>query len=195
MPNGAILRRSLYGDLSINWGWLLALGILQLVMGVVGLAMTVAFTLATVLLFGLFLIIAGVAQIVQTFTAKGWRSNMLHVAIAVLYLVLGLVIINNPVLASLAVTLSLGFLFTITGVIRAVMAFQMKNSKNWGWYVLNAIVSIILGLLIIAQWPTSGLWIIGLFVAIELIFDGWSSIMIALAAHESARSGIETLNL
>jgi uncharacterized membrane protein HdeD (DUF308 family) len=188
MSNGIAVGRSLYGDLTVNWGWLLALGILQLVLGIIGLAMTVALTLATVLVFGVFLIIEGIAQIVHTFTARGWKSGMLHLAIAVLYLITGLVIVYNPVAASLSVTLFIGFLFTIMGVIRGVMAFQMKNSKNWGWYVLSAIVSIVLGFMIIAQWPSSAFWVIGLFEAVELIFDGWTSVMIAFAAHEMRKS-------
>lgn len=188
MSNGIAVSRSLYGDLAVNWGWLLALGILQLILGVIGLAMTVSLTLATVLVFGVFLIIAGVAQIVHTFTARGWRSGLLHLAIAVLYLLIGLDIVLNPIAASLVATLIIGFLFTFTGVVRGVMAFQMKNSRNWGWYVLSAIVSIILGLMIIARWPTSAFWVIGLFVAVELIFDGWASIMIALAAHEAGKA-------
>jgi uncharacterized membrane protein HdeD (DUF308 family) len=188
MPNGIAVSRSLYGDLSINWGWLLALGIIQLVLGIIGLAMTVTLTLATILVYGIFLLVAGVAQLVHSFYAKGWRSVLLHVAIAALYVITGLVIIYNPVLASLAVTLFIGFLFTFTGVIRGIMAFQMKNSKSWGWYLLSAAVSIILGLIIVAQWPVSALWVIGLFVAVELIFNGWASIMIALAAHDLSKS-------
>ncbi len=188
MPNGITADRSFFGDLAMNWGWLLALGIIQLVLGIIGLAMTVSLTVATILVYGILLLIAGGAQIVQSFSAKGWRSILLHVAIAVLYVIIGLVIIYNPLVASLAVTLAIGFLFTITGVIRGIMAFQMKNSKNWGWYLLSAAASIILGLLIVTQWPTSALWVIGLFVALELIFNGWASIMLAITAHDLSKA-------
>ena len=119
----------------------------------------------------------------HSFAAKGWRSILLHIAIAGSYVIIGLVIIYNPLLASLAVTIAIGFLFTITGIIRGIMAFQMKNSKNRGWYLLSAAVSIILGLIIVTQWPISALWVIGLFVAVELIFNGWASIMLAITAH------------
>ncbi len=103
--------------------------------------------------------------------------------------------VYNPVIASLAATLAIGFLFTVTGVVRGVMAFQMKNSENWGWYVLSAVVSIILGILILAQWPVSAFWVIGLFVAIELIFNGWASVMLAFAAHEMAKEGTGNLHV
>lgn len=191
MSNGISVSRSLYGDLAVNWGWLLALGIIQLILGIIGLTMTVSLTLATVLVFGVFLIIAGVAQIVHTFTARGWKSGLLNLAIAVLYLITGLVIVFNPVRASLAATLFIGLLFTFTGITRGIMAFQMKNSKNWEWYVLSALVSIILGFMIIARWPISAFWVIGLFVAVELIFNGWTSIMIALAARETGKAESE----
>jgi uncharacterized membrane protein HdeD (DUF308 family) len=73
------------------------------------------------------------------------------------------------------------------------MAFHFKGFKNWFWPLLSGIISIILGLIIINQWPVSGLWVIGLFVAVELITNGWSAVMIALAAREAgkATSGLQ----
>ena len=66
------------------------------------------------------------------------------------------------------------------------MAFRFKGFKNWFWPLLSGAVSIILGLMIINQWPVSGLWVIGLFVAVELMANGWSSIMITLSGAEGA---------
>ena len=177
-------QKAVLGELSHKWGWLLALGIIQIILGTVGLGMTFGLTLATILVYGIFLLISGGAQIVHAFTAWGWKNLVLHLLIAVLYVLAGIIVINNPLAASLFLTLCIGFVLLATGVIRSIMGFRFKGSKNWLWPLLSGIVSILLGLMIISQWPVSGLWVIGMFVAVELIINGWSGVMTALAARE-----------
>jgi uncharacterized membrane protein HdeD (DUF308 family) len=173
------------GDLKKNWGWLLALGILFIILGFIGLGMMIALTVASVLFLGVLLLIAAVAQIINAFKSKGWKSIALHILNAILYGIAGVVIIINPLIASIVFTLVLGFLILVVGIARIVMAFHIKGMKGWGWPLVGGIISIILGLLIIAQWPVSGLWVIGLFVAIEMIVSGWSYIFVALAARHA----------
>ena len=176
---------SVLGDLKKNWGWLLALGILLLILGFIGLGMEIALTIASVLFLGILLLIAAVAQIIHAFKGKGWKSISLHILNAILYGVAGVVMISRPLFASIVFTLALGFIILVVGIVRIVMAFHIKGMKGWGWPLVGGIISIILGLLIIAQWPISGLWVIGLFVAIEMIVSGWSYIFVALAARHA----------
>jgi uncharacterized membrane protein HdeD (DUF308 family) len=190
MSNDTALIRSLdqaavFGNLSQKWGWLLALGLIQLILGIIGLGMTFGLTLVTILVYGIFLLIGGGAQIVQIFVARGWKGIVMHLLIAVLYVLAGIIIIANPLAASLILTLFIGFVLLTTGVLRSIMAFRFKRFKNWFWPLLSGMVSILLGLMIINQWPVSGLWVIGLFVAVELMVNGWSSIMIALVARKA----------
>ena len=178
---------AVFGTVKRNWGWLLALGIVSIVLGTVGLYMTFALTLATVLLFGVLILAGGVLQVAHAFTCKGWKSVVGHVLIAILYVAAGLLILIDPILASSVLTLALAGVLIAVGVIRIQMAFQLRSAvAGWYWPLLSGIVSIVLGGIIIAHWPVSGLWVIGLFVAVELIFHGWSYIFIALAARKAA---------
>jgi uncharacterized membrane protein HdeD (DUF308 family) len=159
----------------------------SIVLGTVGLYMTFALTLATVLLFGVLILAGGVLQVAHAFTCKGWKSVVGHVLIAILYVAAGLLILIDPILASSVLTLALAGVLIAVGVIRIQMAFQLRSAvAGWYWPLLSGIVSIVLGGIIIAHWPVSGLWVIGLFVAVELIFHGWSYIFIALAARKAA---------
>jgi uncharacterized membrane protein HdeD (DUF308 family) len=180
------------GDLIHNWGWLLAQGLLLVVLGTVGLGMTIWLTLASVFIFGVFLVIGGGVQIFQTFKCKGWESILWHGLIAVLYLLAGLSIMTDPLAASTLITLLLAGALIGIGVVRLIMAFQLRGLKNWGWPLVGGIAAIVLGFMILARWPVSGFWVIGLFVAIEMIFSGWSSIFIALAAREVGRKNAPT---
>lgn len=180
-------QRALFGDVQKHWGWLLALGVFCLILGTLGFGMTFGLTLASVLFFGILLVAGGIVQLIEAFKCQGWKSVLWHVLIALLYVWGGIVMITDPVLASKVLTLMLAWILIAVGVFRIIMAFQLRPVDGWFWPLLSGIVSILLGLMIIAQWPLSGLWVIGLFVAIELIFNGWAYVFIALAARKISR--------
>ncbi|WP_195912515.1 HdeD family acid-resistance protein, partial [Legionella pneumophila] len=98
-----------------------------------------------------------------------------------LYIAAGCIVLYDPFLASTLITAFLAAMLIIIGLTRMIMAFALKDSKGWGWLLLAGITAIILGILILMQWPISGLWIIGLFIAIELIVTGWTYIFIAIS--------------
>jgi uncharacterized membrane protein HdeD (DUF308 family) len=177
-----------FGELQKNWGWLLAMGIISVVLGTIGLGMTFALTLASILFFGVLILVDGGLQFFQAFKCKGWKGVSWHVIIALLYVVAGIAIVKNPLFASAVLTLVLAWTIIAVGIVRSVIAFQHRGTGGWVWALLGGIVSILLGIMILAEWPVSGMWIIGLFVAIELIFNGWSQIMLALAAKHAVNA-------
>ena len=165
-----------------KWGWLVALGIAFIVLGVIGLGMTTSLTLVGIVFFAWLLIIGGVLQIVQTFQVSGWKSVLWHVVLAILYILAGAIVLYNPVQGAVTLTLFLGIVFVVTGIARSIMSFQLRPEPVWGWVLFSGIVSIILGLMILAQCPVSSLWLIVLMISVELIANGWSYLIIGLAA-------------
>ena len=177
----------LFGELEKNWGWLLAFGLASIVLGTIGLGMTFVLTQATIVFFGVLLVVGGVFQLLHSLKCRGWKSTGWHVLIALLYVAGGILMVLNPVVAGLTLTLFLAVILVAVGILRIFMAFQMRPAKGWWWPLLAGIVSAALGVMIFAEWPQSGLWIIGLFVAIELIFNGWSYLFVALAARAAGK--------
>jgi len=175
----------MFGDLQKNWGWLLALGILFLILGAIGIGMSVALTVVGVLYFGVLLLIGGGVQLWQSFKCKGWKSVSWHVVIALVYLIAGALAVYDPVGAAVGLTLVIAIALLVTGTTRLAMSFQLKPAGAWVWTLLSGIMSIILGGIILVQWPATGLWVIGLVIAIELIVNGWSYIFVALAARNA----------
>ncbi|KTD06798.1 HdeD family acid-resistance protein [Legionella jamestowniensis] len=172
-------------ELNRNWGWLLTLGILFVILGGLGLGMVVGLTLASMLFLGVLLIIGGFLQIVDVFKARRWKAVAWHAFIAILYLIGGALIIYDPFLASTLITAMLATVLIIIGLSRFVMAITLRGSKGWGWLLLAGIIAIALGVMILMHWPLSGLWIIGLFIAVELIVDGWTYIFLALSMRRA----------
>jgi len=163
----------------------MALGILFVALGTVGLATLFTATLASILYLGALLLIGGTVQTVQAFTFHGWRNIVSHLLMGALYLLAAYLVVTNPVAMSLTLTLVLAATLVGLGVVRGVTAVMHREYSRWGWLLFSGILTTLLGAMIMAQWPISGFWAIGLFVAIDLIFHGWSYIGLALAVKDA----------
>ncbi len=172
-----------------QWWWMLLLGVLMLLLGIVAISSAVYMLLtgvAMIILFGITLMVAGIGELVVSFWAGQWRGATVHVLAGILYLVLGFVMLNHPVEMLTALTFIMGVAFLIGGLFRIVAAMQIKF-HNWGWPLLNGIVTVLLGILILKGWPENAPWVIGLFVGIELIFDGLAWAMLAFDVKRAPR--------
>lgn len=180
--DSANINDEVFGELKKNWAWMLSLGIVMVMLGVIGLGMTVLFNEIVVMYFGFLLLFGSGVQLMQAFRAEAWKGRVWHVLIALVYIVGGIIAVTEPVIAGMTLALLIAWTLIVIGVLRLFMALQMRGAAGWLWTLLGGVLSVVLGVMIINEWPQSGLWVIGLFVAIEILFAGWSQIMIALAA-------------
>ena len=164
-----------------NWGWILGLGILFLILGMIGLGMVVGLTLVSMIFFSALLFVAGITHIIDVFKHREWQGIIWQSFIGVLYIAAACVVFYDPFLASTLITAMLAGVLIVIGITRIFMAFALKDTKSWFWLLLAGITALILGILILIQWPISGLWVIGLFIAIEMIMTGWTYIFIAFS--------------
>jgi uncharacterized membrane protein HdeD (DUF308 family) len=185
--SAANASEALFGDLKNNWVWLFCLGVFFVILGVVGLGRLFTLSMAGTLFFGILIIIGGVAQLIEALKCGGWKGVAYHVLIAALYVVGGVFVIQDPFAAKMLLTWILGVVLVFVGIVRGAMAIQMRATGGWFVPMLGAVISILLGGMILVQWPLSGLFVIGLFIAVELITNGWSYIFIALAARKASK--------
>ena len=166
-------------DLRHKWGWFLALGIALIVLGVIALGMIPIATLATVMVFGWLLVFSGIVEAVHGFQVHKWSGMFLHLAGGVLGVLIGLLIVTHPVAGALAWTLLFASFFTVVGLFRLVAAVRLKF-PNWGWAAFDGVITLLLGVLLVAGWPWSGLWFLGFAVGVSLILRGFSALMLGL---------------
>lgn len=166
-----------------NWGWLLTLGVLLVALGVVALVDATRFTVVSMLFFGWVLLVAGIVEVVQAFRHRDSWYLMVHALNAALAIVVGLILLRNPSVATVVVTLLLAIYFTVAGVFRIVAAFS-DRAPGWHWGLISGIASLVLGILVWMNWPEASYWVIGLFIGIELLVLGATQIMTALAARK-----------
>jgi len=165
-----------------QWWCFLLLGITLVVLGSLAIAdpFVTAFTsFAAVLILGFLMLAAGITQIISSFWAGKWSGMLLHMLVGILYCVVGYMIIDQPGVSMVVLTKFIAIFLIVSGVFRIVSAL-MTRFHDWGWVLLNGVVSLILGLVINRQLPEASLKIIGLFIGIELIFNGWAWIMLGL---------------
>ena len=137
-------------------------------------------TVATVFLVGVMMLIAGAAEVINAFQIKTWGKFLLWILLGALYIVAGFVTFENPLLAAATLTLLLGIALLASGIARIALAFSMKAATPWIWVLLSGVVTLLLGVVILAHWPVSGLYILGLFLGIDLVLAGASWIGIGL---------------
>jgi len=153
-------------------GWIIALGVVYVLAGLIALGSVVFATKVTVFVVGIMMLISGVAEVFNAFQIKTWGKFLLWLLLGALYIVAGFITFENPLLAAAVLTLMLGFVLVASGIMRIVLAFSMKSGTPWAWVVLSGAITLLLGLVILVHWPVSGLYILGIFLGVDLIIAG-----------------------
>jgi len=166
-------------DMIQYWGWFLAFGVGLLVLGFAAVARSVTATIASMLFFGWLLVIASGIEIAQAVMVGQWAGFFYHLLAAILFGVTGLLLVARPVISAEVVTVVMAMFFLIGGLYQLIASLAIAL-PGWGWQAAGGIITFVLGLLVLAQWPASGLWVIGLFVGIDLILYGCAWIALAL---------------
>lgn len=163
-------------------GWFLALGIAMLAMGIFAIswACLTNITIAAIWIFGCVMLAGGIIEIINAFSVSRWSGMLVHLLVGVLYVVVGFMIIDHPAESAIQITRIIAVFLIVGGIFR-MMSALVQRFPGWGWVLINGLVTLAMGVMIYKDWPSSGLWFIGLYLGIEMIFNGWAWIMLALA--------------
>ncbi|MCX4862983.1 DUF308 domain-containing protein [Streptomyces sp. NBC_00825] len=157
--------------LSRSFGWLALLGTLLVVAGLVGLVYTGVATLTSMLLFGWLLLLGGIVGLLHAIDSRGSDYFWLGVVVAALNIAAGVVVIRHPHGTAEALTMFAALLFLTGGVFRLVGSVVVRGPQ-FGWTLLQGAFGLLLGLLVLFDWPHSSLYVLGLFFSLALLFDG-----------------------
>jgi uncharacterized membrane protein HdeD (DUF308 family) len=172
--------------LHAKWGWIVALGIVYLVAGIIALGSVFAATVASVFVVGIMMLIAGVAEVINAFQVKSWGRFIFWLLLGALYIVAGFVAFENPLLTAVWLTLFLGAALVASGIVRIFLGFNMKAGSPWIWVVVSGLITLLLGLIILAHWPLSSVYALGIFLGVDLVFAGASWIGLGMGLRNAA---------
>jgi uncharacterized membrane protein HdeD (DUF308 family) len=146
-------------------GWIVALGVVYVIAGVVALGSVVFATVVTVFVVGVMMLLSGVAEVISAFQIKNWGKFLLWILLGVLYIVAGFLTFENPLLAAAVLTLLLGFALVASGIMRIVLAFSMKQEMPWIWVAVSGVITLLLGLIILVSGRCRAFTFLGSFSA------------------------------
>lgn len=164
-------------ELRKQWGWCVALGVLLVLSGIYAIASGTAATIASILVLGAVIFVAGMFQIGGAFVARGAGHVILALLSGALDVVVGLLLMQHPGAGALTVTLLLSALFVFDGLYRFFIALWLQF-PHYAWVACSGIVTFMLGFMLWMQWPLSAQWFIGFAVGLNFIAAGiaWSTL-------------------
>ena len=176
-------------EMAQHWGWFLALGIALALLGILAIIRSFAATVASMLFFGWLLIFGGIIEFVDAFLVGHWAGVFLHLLAAIFLILTGILFVARPLLSAEVVTLVMAFFFLAGGLFQIVSSLWF-HVQGWGWQLFDGLISMLLGGLLLAQWPVSGLWVIGFFVGIHLLMVGIGWVSLSLTLRKIAGLGL-----
>jgi uncharacterized membrane protein HdeD (DUF308 family) len=181
----ASLGRAVHA-ISGKWGWFVALGVGELILGGIASANLMAASLASVLVIGVTMAVAGIFQIVHACSVHGLRGFLFWLLAGIVYAAAGAVILYDPLLASFTLSLVVCAFLVVAGATRIWAGFHIRPAAGWRWVVAAGVVTFCVGAMLIAVLPAVGLWLLGAMLVVDLVFQGWGFIAFGLALRSRA---------
>jgi uncharacterized membrane protein HdeD (DUF308 family) len=169
-----------------NANWFIFFGLIITLLGIAGLGMVVGLTLTSMIYFGVLLLVRGGVELLAAYRSREWAGFFFHLISAAIGAVAGLVMITRPGMAAETITLFLGALFMVEGMM-LLFAGVIYRFPSWGWTLANGLITFVLGLMLWQEFPFSGMWFIGTLIAFEIISTGASYLALGLFGRRLAR--------
>jgi uncharacterized membrane protein HdeD (DUF308 family) len=165
--------------------WSILWGVLLIVFGMLAVGSPFLAAVAVNVVIAWLIVLAGAVHLTLAFSAHSAGSVIWKLLVGVAYLLFGGYVILHPVLAVASLTLILASLFLIEGVLDIVLFFKMRPMRGSSWVLIDGIITLLLGLMIYAQWPSSSVWAIGTLVGVSMIISGITRVMMSLAVRKT----------
>lgn len=169
-----------------NWGWFAALGVILTAAGVLGLIASGILSLATTLLIGWIFVIGGVLAVAHAVLRRGWNGFLYDLASGLVTSLIGVLIVTRPLAGLGVMTAAIGVSFLVGGVLWLILALTRANPYG-SWTLFHGVIDLLLGGMILSDWPYSSEWVLGTLVTIHLLITGTRRIALGLAARSLVR--------
>jgi uncharacterized membrane protein HdeD (DUF308 family) len=185
---GASMDPEVRAGLARSWKALMAIGVLAIIVGCIAILVPAVASVGTAIFIGWILLFVGAFMVAAAFSAHSIGTLLLRLLWAALTAIVGLWLIVEPHNGTLTLTLVLGLYFLFMGLTRTIVAFMARGQQNAGLLGLSGIAGLLIGILVLVEFPSSADWAIGLLVGIDLIFVGWTLVSVALVGKALSRA-------
>jgi len=172
---------STHTALARSRSWMIALGIVTIMMGTAAILFPLFSSIAVAIIIGFTFVIAGIAQIIAAFSYPKSGVRIVTLLIGALCLIAGVFLLVSPLNGLFALTIIVAAIFMAEGMLKTIYAFRMRPLAGWGWLLFDGILSAVLGLMLWIQFPSSALWALGILAGISILISGWTMTMLGVA--------------
>jgi uncharacterized membrane protein HdeD (DUF308 family) len=173
---------------NVGSGGSIVWAILLIIFGFLAIALPFATSWGVVVVVAWLIVFSGAFQFIHAFRSHGVGHILWKLLVAILYLIVGIYFLLHPILGIAAFTFWLAIFFVVEGIFDLVAYFKERGAPGAGWILFDGIVTLLLGILVWRQWPSSSLWVIGTLVGISMIMTGTTRLMLSLAARQLAHA-------
>lgn len=163
--------------------WSIVWGVCLIILGAFAVAAPMLAAVAVNAVISWLIVLAGVVHVIIAFHSHRAGSLIWRLLVGLAYVAFGLYLIAHPLIGVASLTLVLGSLFLVEGILNIALYFQVRSMDRSSWFLLDGIVTLLLGVLIYAQWPSSSAWAIGTLVGVSMIMSGVTRVMLSLAVR------------
>src|SRR5271166_2283322 len=165
-------------------GWLITGAVLSLFVGLLALSSPLFFSFLIVQLLGVFALVSGAISLLVAIFGKDVAPRGLNAIFALVRIGAGLALLSCASGLNL-ITLIFAVYLIVEGIFEIYGAFKIREHRGWVFMLLNGIVTMVIGLMVYAHWPSGSAWILGFFFGINLLFHGFSQLMLGLSASKT----------
>lgn len=177
-------------SVSETWRSLMVVGGILAVLGVLAIVFPFATGIGIELLLGGLLVVGGIVHAWHALSARGWAGFLGGVALGVLYAIAGLVLLANPVVGLATLTLLIGAFFVVDGIVELYMGLRVRPETNWAGLAISGVLSLVLAWLILAGWPSTAVWAVGVLFGINLLTTGLAMAAVAMGGRRTERAAV-----
>ena len=165
--------------------WSILWGLFLIIFGMLAVGSPFVAAVAVNVVIAWLIVLAGVVHLILAFHAHGAGSLIWKLLVGLAYVLFGIYLIAHPALGVASLTLVLGSLFLVEGFFDLALFFKMRSLRGSSWILLDGIITLLLGLMIYLQWPSSSLWAIGTLVGVSMIISGVTRVMLSLTVRKA----------
>jgi uncharacterized membrane protein HdeD (DUF308 family) len=171
-------------------GWLLVVGLFLFLVGFLAVGAPFMTSVGAVMVLGALIVAGGLGELFGAFRAKGWGAILGEILLAAVHMIAGLLLFFFPGGGVITLTLLVGSYLVVAGAIRTSLAFQWKPRAGWGWILTSGIVTALLGVMVVAEWPGSSAWVLGTMLGISWMMSGASMVMLSWSLRNVDESSL-----
>jgi uncharacterized membrane protein HdeD (DUF308 family) len=175
-PSGIVRSAS---TLSILWG------VSLIILGMLAVGSPFIAAVAVNVVIAWLIVFAGAVHLTVAFHTREAGSLIWRLLVGLAYVFFGVYLLARPALGVASLTLVLATLFLVEGVLNIILFFRIRSLQGSSWVLIDGIITLLLGLMIYTQWPSSSLWAIGTLVGVSMIISGVTRVMLSLAVRKA----------